>query len=159
MDRKRRQSPFWTVSGRDPSKRFPASSNWIRVSFSGRQSPFWTVSGLDPSKRFPAASNWASGHLFGPSAVQILQQGFQQPYWTKRHASGHLFQAVTAWIGHLLAPCEVAAPVGTAASSILGIRYSGLPHLSASNELCLLCFFYSLSCFSIRLHFHGGEDL
>ena len=127
----------------------------------------------------------AGNLLFGPSTARILQKGARQPLtglgsssgrqWD-RQRPGFMKKASGSFLLDRFTPLcisfkllrlgsgtyslrEVAAPVGTAASTILGIRYSGLLHLSASNEICLLCFFYSLSCFCIRLGFHGGEDL
>ena len=48
-----RWTPFWAVSGRDPSKRGPPPHQLRPLPFSRRWTPFWAVSGRHPPKRGP----------------------------------------------------------------------------------------------------------
>ena len=123
----RLRAPFWIVCGPYPSKRLPAASNWIGFSLLTPPGSFWTFCGPYPSKRLPAASNWTASRLWAPLsscngldpakwALRVSQRDLRLVY----RAAG-LFSRfkVSRWL-HLFAPSRVAAPVGTAASSMLG---------------------------------------
>ena len=145
-------APFWTTCGPDPPKRLPAASNWIGFSyltppgsFLDRLRPvsFKKVSGSLELDRFtPLGTSFKLQRL---GSCKMGSAGFQRDLRSVYRAAG-LFDRfkVSRWL-HLFAPSRVAAPVGTAASSMLGHPVHWLaPFFSFKRNLLalLLVFFF-----------------